>query len=904
MNAFRSALAGLFGLAAASASAQNQFANWESPHVHPLDITPDGTHVLAVNTADQRLEIFTRNTDGQLQSTGAVAVGVEPVSVRVRSNAQAWVVNHLSDSISIVDISDARVVATLRTGDEPADVVFAGNPERAYVSLSQLNQVRIYDPANLAAPATTLALEGEEPRALAVSPDRQHVYVAFFESGNGTTIIGQAEVTDPAGPYAGASPPPNSGNTFDPPLAVGLPAPPPVAHIVRRDGNGRWRDDNGRDWSAFVTWDLHDHDIASIDTETLQVTYFASLMTQLMALGTRPDGQVTAVGTESLNQIRFEPNVQSVFVHVSIANVDPATGAAVIADLNPHLDYTVRTVPAATRAQSLGDPRGIAWHPVDDLAYVTGMGSNNLIVTNSSGTRTGRVAVGAGPTGVVLDAAGTHLYVLNKFDASVSVITTATLQEIQRLAFFDPTPSSIRAGRPLLYDTHATSGLGQAACASCHVDGRSDFLAWDLGSPQGEMKAVNQPCRQGQTCRDWHPMKGPLVTQTLQGIVGNGAMHWRGDRENLAAFAPAFVSLQGADAEPDAARMQAFEDFVATVRYPPNPNRSIDGSLPTAMPVGGGTGNAVNGETLFLTLPTLAGTLACVDCHALPTGTTRQVDDPFLPLTPQTMKQAQLRGLWEKAGWRNNRQDNAKGFGFNSDSEFDTLGALLLGGFNFGGPAVAPQRRRDVEAYLLAFDSETPPAVGQQLTFDGGNTTNAADLSRLDTFVALADSGRVGLIAKGRRGGVDRGWVYVTGNRFLSDRRHEFTDLDSLRTGAAAGAEVTFTVVAAFSQYRSGVDRDADGAFDRDEREWQSDPASPASLPSGFCRPDLNEDGRADSADVALFDGWFQSGDVRANYDHSLNAAGLPDVTPIDADAFEADVGAGCDTLFHDGFEN
>ncbi len=34
-----------------------------------------------------------------------------------------------------------------------------------------------------------MLLKGEQPRALAVSPDGSTVYCAFFESGNATTVI-------------------------------------------------------------------------------------------------------------------------------------------------------------------------------------------------------------------------------------------------------------------------------------------------------------------------------------------------------------------------------------------------------------------------------------------------------------------------------------------------------------------------------------------------------------------------------------------------------------------------------------------------------------------------------------------------------------------------------------------
>ena len=59
-------------------------------------------------------------------------------------------------------------------------------------------------------------------------------------------------VSDADGPYGGVNPPPNSGASFDPPLAGGLTTPPHVSLIVQRDGMGRWLDDNGGDWTAKV----------------------------------------------------------------------------------------------------------------------------------------------------------------------------------------------------------------------------------------------------------------------------------------------------------------------------------------------------------------------------------------------------------------------------------------------------------------------------------------------------------------------------------------------------------------------------------------------------------------------------------------------------------------------------
>ena len=90
------------------------FLAFESGPVRPVTLTPDGNTLLAVNTPDNHLEIFSI-TDGALTKTASVPVGMEPVSVVARNNSEAWVVNFVSDSVSIVDLTATppQVVRTL-----------------------------------------------------------------------------------------------------------------------------------------------------------------------------------------------------------------------------------------------------------------------------------------------------------------------------------------------------------------------------------------------------------------------------------------------------------------------------------------------------------------------------------------------------------------------------------------------------------------------------------------------------------------------------------------------------------------------------------------------------------------------------------------------------------------------
>jgi hypothetical protein len=122
------ALALMVALGGAPAVCGQTFVNWESPHVSPLDLTPDGWRAMAVNTANNRIEIFTVTADG-LGHAGSVPVGLNPVSVRTRTDTEAWIVNHGSDTVSVVSLNAMNVVATLYPGDEPGwELTFTSVP--------------------------------------------------------------------------------------------------------------------------------------------------------------------------------------------------------------------------------------------------------------------------------------------------------------------------------------------------------------------------------------------------------------------------------------------------------------------------------------------------------------------------------------------------------------------------------------------------------------------------------------------------------------------------------------------------------------------------------------------------------------------------------------------------------
>ena len=883
----------------------NSFFNWETAPVHPVALSPDGTRLAICNLPDNRLEVFGL-TNGVV-SLGSVCVGLDPCSVRFRTADEVWVANFISDSISIVSLAGMRVVATLGTSNEPSDIVFAGIPTRALVSCAQPGLVQVFNPTNRTV-ITNLVIEGNRPKAMAVSPDGAKVYAAIFESGNRTTIIGAGvslgfpiptPVDFPDGPYEGQNPPPNNRTNFVPAINPALPSnavPPRVGLIVKKNAAGQWRDDNNGDWTEFISgpsaaftgrpvgWDLPDHDLAIIDTGTFGVTYASGLMNLCMDLAVNPaSGKVTVIGTDALNHIRFEPVINGIFVRVEMATVDAAALTNQVLDLNSHLDYLTSIVPEIERNKSLGDPRGIVWSSDGTRGYVTGMGSDNLAIINPQGQRIGTnaaMALGKGPTGLALDEPRQRLYVLNRFSGTISVVDTVTETVVQTVPLFDPTPDVIRLGRPALYDTHKTSGLGQAACGSCHVDARFDRLAWDLGDPTGAMKFLTN-ANFGRfppaTTNHFHPMKGPTTTQTLQDIISHEPFHWRGDRDGLEEFNGTFTNLQGAATSLTTNEMQQFEDFLATVRFAPNPFRTLSNTLPANLPITGHkslgrgalptgaqlpNGNAVNGQTLFR-LPRANN--GCIHCHTLPAGLGTDLQWTgsqwiTLPLGSKgehhaafaaierssllPFKIQSLRNLFDKLGMDFLTTSNRSGFGFFHDGSVDTLVRFIQDGFDFRND----QNTADLIAFLLSFtgsdllagstlDPERPPgvpskdthaAVGRQITIN-----SSANAPLIDALVGLATpaGSRVDLVVKGFKDGLPRGWFFNRTNAlFQSDRQAETLSPTALRQLAKVGNELTYTAVPRDSGKRIGIDRDDDGYFDRDELDFGSDPANALSL--------------------------------------------------------------------------
>ena len=100
---------------ALACAAHAQFANFEAQQQRPICLSPDGTRLFAVNTPDGRVSVFDVSNPANPAPVlmAEIPVGVEPVSVNALSNDEAWVVNQVGDSVSVVSVALGATVATL-----------------------------------------------------------------------------------------------------------------------------------------------------------------------------------------------------------------------------------------------------------------------------------------------------------------------------------------------------------------------------------------------------------------------------------------------------------------------------------------------------------------------------------------------------------------------------------------------------------------------------------------------------------------------------------------------------------------------------------------------------------------------------------------------------------------------
>jgi YVTN family beta-propeller protein len=745
------------------------YANFELGQTNPIRLSADGTRLFAVNTPNNSLSVFNVTTPSTPVLLAEIPVGLGPVSVNPLSSTEVWVVNQVSNSISVVSLSSDLVTATIRlklpigggaSMGEPMDVVFAGG--KAYASVSRANKIAVIDTSTHTV-TSTITLFGDNPRALAVSPDGSTVYTAFALAGNGTTIIPTTNKNVP--PQCGTAGQPQCVPAMNP----ALPPPPRVGIITAA---------NNPPACCTISYSVPSYGVAAIKTGTTpSVSYYSHVGTINLGLAVNPlNGDLFVANTDALNLINFQPNLCGHWVNNQITHIQVSTGTVTPVDLNPGITYGCPPAnPAADLSIALAQPTGVVFDPSGNFMYVAAFGTDRVAKVDTSGNVLGfaEVALASGsgsnvdpankrgPRGLALNASAGILYSLNRIANTITIIPTATfgsgVSEIP--VGTDPTPATIKSGRGFLYDAKL-SGTGNGSCASCHVDAEMDHLAWNLGDPTGTMTTFVQ---NGKTFK-FHPMKGPMTTQTLRGLVNMAPYHWRGDKANFAAFNEAFQVLMGGT-QLSTANMDTYTTFVNSIQYLPNPNQNLDRSLPTSL----AGGNPVSGLNDFLNVPGMANKTTCQSCHESDPGpgTNLLIQPAADTEAKQPMKTPQLRAIYQKRLFDSEGTETIDGFGMTHDGTASGV-FVFLQGPKFSG--YTETEKTDIAAFELAFDTGTAPAVGYTRTLTAANVATAGVQSDWTLLQTQAAAANIDLIARGTINGQLHGLLYQpSSSTYISD---------------------------------------------------------------------------------------------------------------------------------------
>jgi YVTN family beta-propeller protein len=615
---------------------------YTSPQSNPIAACPEKNLVFVASTTSNRVDVIDTTSNTNI---GNVPVGMEPVGLAIKPDGvggcgdELWVSNHVSDSVSVIDIVPAsasylQVVETVQsidpitratTFDEPVGIAFAEDGSKAYVALSSRDQVAVVSTSSYSV-TSTLDIPAQDPRALVVRNGR--LFVFPFESNN-QSEFSACQVLVVLGGQPGDQ------------CTIGLSGLVDFLTDPNLSGNVRniVIDPDVADRDLFVFRTSDDTLLEAVDgLGTL--LYGAAVDASGNVLVTQTEARNADNGDEGMNLIDLDNRM---FLN-QVTRVDCSGG-----DGNPcgsPTRFDLEPVPPVQplRANALATPFGAALTDDGSTLVATAAGTSRVFTLNAS---TGAVLdiqdVGAIPFGVALISTGATgtAYVLNTLDNTVSVVAVGASGALAAPSATipvgnDPTPEPVRLGR-IAFNNALASDTGTFSCGSCHPFGHTDQLLWRVGGGTATVDDEIRSTMPIRGLRDTVPLHWDGVPGDPFG-GGNGAIGSGGSAPancNLADQHTCFVNLtEGAlsgvmcdqtgacpagGSQLDADDRSDMASFMESVSYPPARMRAPDDVL---------TGNAVNGfRDFFMDRGSNVGgsPSTCADsdagCHELPLGT-------------------------------------------------------------------------------------------------------------------------------------------------------------------------------------------------------------------------------------------------------------------------------------------
>jgi YVTN family beta-propeller protein len=541
----------------------------EERYASPLELllSPDGARLYVLCQGADEVRILNAASGRVLRT---IAVGHVPRGFSLSADGRRmFVANSWDDTVTVIDTNAGRVKATWAAGFEPSSVVEDRAGKLLYVADRIGNDVSVLDAAT-GEEKTTLAA-GRGASYLAMSADGSRLYATHVyptATAHRTPPKSEVTVIDPA-----------QARVVD---RMTLPDTAGVFHVAL-----------SRDGRLGVVAELHPKNLVPL----AHVEHGWAFVDTLTVFGADV-GRSVEVPLDELDHFYAMPFGVAIAPDKSRIYVTHGGSECVtVIDTKKLLAY-------------------IHVHPepfAEDLSA-----SAHYVVA--------RVGVGKNPRGLVLSRDGARLFVANRLDDSISVISTREERVTQTIQLAGPkTVSAMRRGEQTFY-TAKYAFQGQFGCSNCHIDSTFDGLQWDL-EPDGFGKDI-------------------VDNRLIEDLRGTEPFKWNGGNATL-------VKECGPRTETYFYRSQSFDDrtltdlvlYIRSLPSRPNRFRAASGELTPAQERGRAIFNRV-ADKLGQPIPEAN---RCAYCHSGPKGTSQEsfdvgtgkaVDNSSLFDTPQLMSVA------------------------------------------------------------------------------------------------------------------------------------------------------------------------------------------------------------------------------------------------------------------------
>jgi len=289
----------------------------------------------------------------------------------------AYVTNHVSNSVSVIDTASNTVVSTIGVGQRPLGVAITPDGSRAYVVNRVSNSVSVIDTTSNTVVASVGV--GHEPHSVAITPDGSRAYVGNFSS-NSVSVIDTASNTVVS--------------------TIGCSSPAGIA--ITPDGS-----------RAYVA-NYNPSDVSVIDTTSNAVVTTFGVGDGPQRIAITPDGSrayvpnsyyrttVSVIDTASNTVVTTVGGLGQFPTGVAIT---PDGSRAYVSNAGPSnvsvIDTASNTVVTTVGVGS--SPYDVAITSDGSRAYVANTGSNNVsVIDTTSNTVVATVGVGVNPYGVAI----------------------------------------------------------------------------------------------------------------------------------------------------------------------------------------------------------------------------------------------------------------------------------------------------------------------------------------------------------------------------------------------------------------------------------------------------------------------------------------------------------------------